>query len=747
MNNPRRVVILAAALVVAAAAAAAAHDHEHAHPVPEKLGSVHFATSCKAPAQEQFLRGLALLHSFAYAEAARTFAKAAATDPACGMAQWGIAMSHYHIIWGPAREEDFAAGRAAAQKAEKAGAPTERERDYIGAIAAFYRPAEATHPARVAVFEQAMAGVAKRYPDDHEASIFHALAILGVAYNAPPDKTYARQKQVAEILNRLLPLEPEHPGIAHYMIHSFDYPELAELALPAARAYAKIAPSAPHALHMPSHIFTRLGMWPESIQSNIASAETADAWVARTSPGATAFDALHAMDYLEYAYLQMGRDVEAGAIVERAARVSAFDSPEFSAGYALAAIPARYTLERRAWKDAAAIAVKPASYPWAQYPYAEAIVHFARAVGSARAGDLDAARDAITRLASIQGALAGRKGFDWATQVEVQRRAAAAWLARAEKKDTEAVTLLRSAADLEDGTDKHPVTPGSVLPAREMLADLLAELGKPKEALAEYEISLRFAPARFNSIDGAARAAAAANQPETAKRYRDQLATLCGGSIPARAASARTAAPVPAASATAAGSSSAVDPHSPSAGCVCATAKRDNAFCDVHHRGYVAAVEIHSRLLWDTLDAHGHTLDLSTFTCESCRKAIATDGFCEDHRVGFLGGLAYFSRLTYELARGEKREPSGVACPVCRKNADSLGWCDTHGLGMIGAVAIKDRQAYDRAAKSVEILRAASKEAERCEHCAMAMVTDTQCPMHRITYKDGRPLSPPAGQS
>jgi tetratricopeptide (TPR) repeat protein len=543
MRTSRRIVfILSAALVLAEGRAAEQGEHDHSHPVPEKLGSVTFPTSCAPEAQKSFLRGLALLHSFAYTESERTFAQVAEIDPACGMAQWGRAMTYFHVIWGPARDEDFAAGRVAARKAEEIGAPTERERDYIAAIAAFYRPEGVTHPARVAAFEQAMAGVAKRNPDDHEAAIFHALAILGVAYNAPPDKTYAKQKEAAAILNALLPLEPEHPGIAHYMIHSFDYPELAELALPAARAYAKIAPSAPHALHMPSHIFTRLGMWPDSIQSNIASRDTADEWVARTNPGATAFDALHAMDYLEYAYLQTGRDAEARAVMERAAKVKSFNATEFSAGYALAAIPARFTLERRMWKDAAAIQVGPSSYPWDKYPYAEAIVHFARGVGAARAGNLDAARAAVAKLASIQSALAGRKGFDWASQVEVQRRAAAGWLARAEKKDADALALLRSAADLEDSTDKHPVTPGAVLPAREQLADLLAELGKPAEAVSEYETSLRTSPARFNSIDGVARAAAAAGQEDKAKDYRQRLASLCGGTIPARAGAVKAAA-------------------------------------------------------------------------------------------------------------------------------------------------------------------------------------------------------------
>jgi tetratricopeptide (TPR) repeat protein len=484
--------------------------------------------------QPTFTRGMALLHSFAYIEASRAFSEIATKDPGCAMAQWGIAMSNFHPIWGPPTEDEFAAGRTAAQKAAAMATQSARERDYIAAIGAFYQGEGLPHPARVVAFEKGMSLVAKQNPEDREAEIFHTLAILGVAYNSPPDKTYARQKQAAEILNRLLPLEPDHPGIAHYMIHSFDYPEIAGLALPAARAYAKIAPSAPHALHMPSHIFTRLGMWQESIASNLSSAETAQAWIAGTYPGATAFDALHAMDYLEYAYLQTGQDDKALKVAEDAARMTSLDIPAFSAGFALAAIPARYALERRAWREAAALTVQPVTFPWEKYPYAEANVHFARAVGAARAGDLGAAREALAKLTDLETVLRGRMGFDWATQVEIQRRTAAAWLARAEHRDDQAVVLMRSAAELEDSSDKHPVTPGSILPAREQLADLLADLGKPAEALAEYEASLRSAPARFNSFLGAARAAEGAGQGQKAKSYHDQLFALCGGSVPAR---------------------------------------------------------------------------------------------------------------------------------------------------------------------------------------------------------------------
>jgi len=531
--------VLAAALALVPGWAFAQHEHDE-HLAPEKFGQVHFPTSCNAQVQPVFERGLTLLHSFAYARAAKVFEEVSAKDPGCGMAQWGIAMSYFHTIWGPPTEDEFAAGRTAAQRAAAVGAPSDRERDYIAAIGAYYQGDE--HPARVVAYEKAMTGVAERNPADHEAAIFQALAILGVAYNSPPDKTYARQKEAAKILNHLLTVEPQHPGIAHYMIHSFDYPELAELALPAARAYAGIAPSAPHALHMPSHIFTRLGMWKESIESNIASARTAQAWIARTHAGATAFDALHAMDYLEYAYLQTGQDEKAREIADGVAKVTSFDVPQFAAGYALAAIPARHALERRAWKEAAALTAQPATFPWAKYPYAEAIVHFARAVGGARAGALDTARREVARLADIQAALKGQKGFDWSTQVEIQRRAAAGWLGRAENKDAEALALMRSAAALEDSTDKHPVTPGSILPAREQLADLLSELGQPAAALAEYEASLRSAPARLNSYDGAAQAAERAGKKQEAKAFRERLVGLCGGSVPDRLRLAKTAA-------------------------------------------------------------------------------------------------------------------------------------------------------------------------------------------------------------
>jgi hypothetical protein len=534
MRSFRGNYVLAVAIAFMPGVALAQHEHDQAHPEVEQFGQVHFGTSCAAQVQPTFEHGVALLHSFAYGKAAQVFGDVFTKDPECGMAQWGIASSYFHVIWGPPTEDEFAAGRAAAVKASAVGAKTARERDYIAAIAAYYQGDGVPHAARVVAYDKAMAAVAEHSPGDHEAQIFHALAILGVAYNSPPDKTYARQKEAAKILNGLLAVEPQHPGIAHYVIHSFDYPELAELALPAARAYARIAPSAPHALHMPSHIFTRLGMWKESIASNLASERTAQEWVAKTHAGATAFEALHAMDYLEYAYLQTGQDAKARDVADRVTKATSLDAPQFAAAYALAAVPARNALERRAWNEAAALTVRPETFPWAKYPYAKAIVHFARAVGAARSGSVEAARQDVATLADIQASLEGQKGFDWATQVEIQRRAAAAWVAHAEKKDAEAVTLMRSAADLEDSTDKHPVTPGSVLPAREQLADLLAESGQPAKALVEYEASLRSAPARLNSFDGAAKAAERAGKKKEAKAFRERLLALCDGTLPDR---------------------------------------------------------------------------------------------------------------------------------------------------------------------------------------------------------------------
>ncbi len=473
-------------------------DHQHEHADLGNIGKAHLATSCATNAQARIDRGVALIHSFWYAEAEHAFREAAEADPQCGMAWWGVAMSNLHPLWFPPTPAELKTGREAAEQAQAAGAKTDRERAYIAAIGTFYGDSDKLdHRTRMLAYEKAMASVAAANAGDHEASIFHALSLLGIAQAS--DKTYANQKKAAEILNRMLPLEPEHPGIAHYIIHSFDYPELANLALPAARTYAKLAPGSPHALHMPSHIFTRLGLWDESIASNLASAAKARSYVEKTRPGEVAFEELHAVDYLVYAYLQRSEDEKAAKLLARLKEVAKVDTPTFQAAYALTAVPARYTLERRRWNDAAALKLPVTNVSWEKFPYAEANLQFAVGIGAARSNQLDTARKAEARLAAIHQALVDAKDTYWAGQVEIQRLDVAAWIARADQHDDEALKLMREAAALESATEKHPVTPGAIVPAREMLADMLLELGKPDESLAELQHVMRDAPNRRNT--------------------------------------------------------------------------------------------------------------------------------------------------------------------------------------------------------------------------------------------------------
>ena len=517
----RRSSFLTALLVGALAAGRAAaqeQDHSHHHAHAEKLGTVSFATSCAPAVEAPFARAVALLHSFWYDEAEKAFGELAMANPSCAMAHWGVAMSLYHPIWAPPTPAEIKRGQEAVAKAKAAAAPTERERDYVAAIETFFRDADTVdHRTRAVAYEKAMEGVHARHPDDREAAIFYALALLGTA--PPADKTYANQKKAGAILNRVLPAQPDHPGVAHYLIHSFDYPQLADLALPAARSYSKIAESSPHALHMPSHIFVRLGLWDDAIRSNMESAAAARAHVQKTLPGAHSFDELHAMDYLVYAYLQQGRDAKAREMVDAIPTVKKLDNPQFAAAYALAAVPARYALERGRWADAAALEVGPSFFPWATFPYAEAITHFARAVGAARSGDVVRARQAVERLEALHKAAVDAKIGYWPAQIDIQRRAAAGWLARAEGRNDEAARLLKEASDLEAATDKHPVTPGAVLPARELYADLLLELGRPAEALAEYEAAVAIAPNRAYPLAGAVRAADAAGRRDKARSH------------------------------------------------------------------------------------------------------------------------------------------------------------------------------------------------------------------------------------
>jgi hypothetical protein len=499
--------------------------HTHQHDASEKLGQVNFTVSCKPAARRQFNRATAMLHSFWYAESEKAYADVAKSDPACAMAYWGIAMSLFHPVWAPGTEAELQRGRAAVEKAKTIGGKTQREKDYIAAIDAFYKDSDKLpHPARALAYEQAMEHVYLGNPKDHEAAIFYALSLLGIA--SASDKTYEKQKQAAAILNKILPVEPEHPGVAHYLIHSFDYPQLAQLALPAARRYAKIAPSSPHALHMPSHIFTRLGLWSESIQSNLASAAAAHQYVAMSHPGAAAFDQLHAMDYLVYAYLQGAQDREAKRMLDQINAFTGVDSEVFQAAYAFAAIPARYALERRQWSEAARIELHPANFPWNKFRYAEAMIYFARSLGAARSNNPAAARIDAEKLSTIQHELAEAKEKYWADQVEIQRELAIAWILRAEGNDEEALTQMRSAVALEASTEKHPVTPGPIIPARESLGELLLELNQPQPALQEFAASLQDSPNRFNGLFGAARAAELMGDKKSAAEYYAKLVTL-----------------------------------------------------------------------------------------------------------------------------------------------------------------------------------------------------------------------------
>jgi tetratricopeptide (TPR) repeat protein len=373
-----------------------------------------------------------------------------------------------------------------------------------------------------------MQSIYNRYPRDTEAGVFYALALNASALaTSPIDKTYAKPKQAAAILNKVLRLQPRHPGVAHYLIHSYDYPPLAHLALAAARQYSKIAPSSAHALHMPSHIFTRLGYWDEAISSNLKSEAAANSFAARNHLKGAWDEQLHAMDYLAYAYLQRGRDNEARSVLAELRAIRKTDPENFKCAYAFAAIPARWALERRQWSDAADLVVQPADFPWARFRPYEAIIYFARAIGAARAGRIEQARADVQKLAEIRKELANiRDAYDWATQVGVQHHAAAAWLAQAEGQNDRARQLMKSAADLEDSTDKHPVTPGSVLPARELLGEMLLESNQPAEAFREFVRALADSPNPLNGLSGAARAAEMAGDGRNAALYYPKLMLL-----------------------------------------------------------------------------------------------------------------------------------------------------------------------------------------------------------------------------
>lgn len=522
---------LLAAFLCHALFAGTQEAHQHVHGPAEKLGRVNFPVTCTPQARRQFNRAVAWLHSFEYEEAEKVFTEVVTIDPRCGMAYWGIAMSNYHPIWAPPGVAELKKGLSAVEKAKSVGARTERELDYIAAIEFFYKDSdELDHRTRAFAYGEAMERLYRRYPSDREAGVFYALTLIAKGMMAG-DKSYANEKKAARILNRVLAREPRHPGVAHYLIHSYDYPALALLALPAARSYAKIAPSSAHAQHMPSHIFTRLGLWQEAIRSNLDAKASAKAYAVRNRMPGAWDEQLHAMDYLAYAYLQGAQDQHARAVLDELDKIRKVEPENFKVAYAFTAIPARYALERRRWDEAAELTTRQGlleTFPWQRFRWAEAHIHFARAVGAARAGDTVSARQDVEKLAAIRQALTEIKGdYDWAKQVEIERQVASAWLAYAEGRHGESLMLMSAAAELDDSTEKHPVTPGGVLPAREQLGELLLELKLPLEALQAFEASLRSAPNRFNGLYGAARAAELAADQKRAKTYYEKLMTLC----------------------------------------------------------------------------------------------------------------------------------------------------------------------------------------------------------------------------
>lgn len=498
-------------------------DH---HPVgsidQEKLGKAHFPVSCTSAAQAQFNQALAMLHSFWYDEAEKAFQRVTATDPNCVMGYWGIAMSLYQQLWAtkPTLEEVQRAHRALAQ-AQSLTIKTDREKAYLDAIAIIYPLVDdgRDYSTRKLVYEQAMKCITEQFPDDNEATLFYALALIS---NVPlDDKTFSRQKQALQLLQRVLKDEPRHPGVAHYIIHSSDYPELAALGLDAARAYTHIAPTVPHALHMSSHIFVRLGLWPDVVQSNLAAYQASQEH-ASDNYG----DDIHYKDYLLYAYLQQGKTEKARAIVQEILATDHVHPHNTTIAYAFAAIPARFAIERGDWHEAAKLSVHPADFPWQDFGWCEALTHFAKGIGAARVGNMIEAKNSLKRLEVLRDIDRSAHQSYTAGQIEIQRLAVAAWIAVAENRVEEALQLMRASADLEDSTEKDNVTPGSIIPARELLGELLLTLNQPAAALKELEASLQSTPNRRNGISLAAQAAKKAGDLSKASQYEQQCQAL-----------------------------------------------------------------------------------------------------------------------------------------------------------------------------------------------------------------------------
>jgi tetratricopeptide (TPR) repeat protein len=508
---------------VTAVFAADDQGHHHEDLTPAQLGTVSFPVSCNPAVQKPFERGVALLHSFWYEEAEKEFIQISADDPHCAMAHWGIAMSVWHQLWDHPEPKVITRGLDEVHEAKTTDAPvTPREKAYIAAVAAFYSNSKKlNHEARAKAYSDAMKTVYETYPDDHEAAVFYALSLL--ASEPHDDATFANRKQAAAILEKLFAIEPDHPGVAHYLIHSYDKPQLAELGLPAARRYAQVAPAAPHALHMPSHIFARVGLWQDDINSNLASIAATRKTAAMHMGGEG--HQFHAMNFLIYAYLQSGREAEAAKVIDEVKTLPKMKSmyghdfdPQTNA---LTVFPAIYDLELRHWSDAAQLQLVPDALRGDQ-----SITYWARAIGAARSGNLAQAHKDLQQIEAVRQEMLAAKKSDFAETVGEDYQEAAAWIAHAEGKDDEAIASLRALADKNDKLGDEPET----IPAREMLADLLLEAKRPQQALAEYQTDLKLNPNRFNGLYGAARAAEAAGKQTDAAEYYALLLKVCDGS-------------------------------------------------------------------------------------------------------------------------------------------------------------------------------------------------------------------------
>ena len=474
-------------------------------PAEPQYGSVNFDITASDTIQKQFNHGLSLLHSFEYDDAEKVFAKIIDQDSKCAMAYWGVAMSNNHSLWAPPTPAELEKGAAAIEIAQSVKDKSAMETAFIDATAEFYRNrASADHASRTAALERAMEKLYARYSQNIEAAIFYSLALNAAA--DPKDKSFFKQKKAGKILDSLFATNPIHPGVVHYIIHSYDYPELAGAALEAARKYAFIAPSSAHAQHMPSHVFTRLGLWDEDITSNLASVASAKCYAKNNGIDGHWDEELHGLDYLVYAYLQKGDSAEAKVYVDYLDTIKKVEPENFKVAYAYAAVPVRYVLESRQWNAAAKLKFHPDNFPWERYPWQKAILHFGRSIGNVHVGNIPAAENEVHSMKILYDTLIAQGDVYKADQVLIQMQSAKAWILFKKGENDEALKLMQEAADREDNTQKHPVTPGEVLPAREMLGDMLLAMNKADEAVAAYEADLKTHPHRRNGLIGLASA-------------------------------------------------------------------------------------------------------------------------------------------------------------------------------------------------------------------------------------------------